>query len=225
MTKKRSARTALLACAGIASLGLIAGAAPAAAKSKGKAITKTVTQTQCGNTSVFVPDRDSSTNTNLTVGAGVNFQVPKFRGKPQDGVVSAVNDASIRVTSTYSGDLILFLVSPGGKAISLSSEDGDGSNADGYGTGSPSCSGNLFHYSDSAGASVFDVATNGEDPLTGTYRPMQPLSTLAGGPARGTWTLVAYDDAADDTSTINAVSVTLTYSYKALKKVKKKKKK
>ena len=36
MIKKRSARAALLACAGLASLGLIAGAAPAAAKTKKK---------------------------------------------------------------------------------------------------------------------------------------------------------------------------------------------
>jgi subtilisin-like proprotein convertase family protein len=219
MTKKRSARTALLACAGLASLGLIAGAAPAAAKSKKKVVTKTATVTQCANQSVFVPDNSDPL---IVVSAPVNFQVPNFRGAPQDGLVKSVNGVGVRITHTYAGDLGLYLVSPSGKSIRLT-ENAD-SSADGFGTGSQSCSGQLFGFSDSAGSLASDISSSTEDPLTGTFRPDEPLSSLANGPARGAWTLLAFDDSSGDEGTINAVSVDLTFTYKALKKVKQHKK-
>ena len=222
MIKKRSARFALLACGSIASLGLLAGATPAAAKSKGKAVTKTATVTQCVSTAVPIPDGDPVSTENVQpVSAVVPFSVPKFRGKPQDGVVTTVNSVGVRIPHTYVADLDLLLVSPGGKVVDLAvDEDGEG---DGYGSGSADCNGGLVQFGDSFPTSITDAATDGENPITGSFKPRQPLATLAGGPARGNWTLVVWDTSHEDVGTINAVSVNLTYTYRAVKKTKKQK--
>ena len=222
MIKKRLVRAALLVCASAAALGMLVGASSATAKKpKTKTVTKTATVTQCANTSVAIPDNESSDGY-VAVGAPVNFTVPKIKGKPQDGVVTAVNSLGVRITHTFAGDIGLFLVSPSGKAINLTI--GDGGARDGYGTGPASCGGTLFQFADTGADSIVDVPGSSEEPLTGTFRPFQPLSLLAGGAARGNWTLVAFDDSSGDVGSINAVSVNLTYTYlTAVKKPKKKK--
>ena len=220
MMRKRSARFALLACGGIVSLGLLAGAAPAAAKSKGKAVTKTATVAQCTGTAVPIPDGDDVSNGNVQpVSTVVPFSVPKFRGKPQDGLVTTVNSVGVRITHTYVSDLYLLLVSPGGKVINLTADED--STGDGYGSGSADCNGGLVQFGDSFPIPITDVDTDGENPITGSYKPRQPLATLAGGPARGNWTLVVWDSSNEDVGTINAFSVNLTYTYRAVKKTKK----
>src|SRR5581483_2014938 len=108
MIKKRSARTTLLACMGIASLALLAGASPAAAK------TKTKTFNQCVSTSQVV--REGQTGVPAST-ANVVFPigVPKFNGKPQNGTVVSVNSVGLRITHTFAGDIGANLVTPGGK--------------------------------------------------------------------------------------------------------------
>jgi subtilisin-like proprotein convertase family protein len=216
MIKKHSAR-AVLACAGIASLGLIAGVAPAAAKTKKKVVTKTATVSQCVSTASPILDPGDGVN---PASAVLPVTVPKFRGGAQDGTVSSVGSVGVRADHTYSGDLYVVLVSPGGKVIPLAL--GRGSGADGYGTGSNSCSGSPALFSDTAGTAIADANPGDtDDPLTGPFRPEQPLSQLIGGPARGFWTLLVVDKANSDEGTLGALSLNLTYKYKALKKVKK----
>jgi subtilisin-like proprotein convertase family protein len=218
MTKKRSARTALLACAGIASLGLIAGVSPAAAKTKKKVVTKTATVNQCVNSSAPILDPDDGI---LPASAVLQVAVPKFRGGLQDGTVTSVSSVGLRADHTFAGDLYVELVSPGGKVIPLSLKRGESAN--GFGTGGNSCGGSLALFSDTGTIPIADANPGDtDDPLTGSFRPEQPLSQLLGGPARGFWALLVTDAASSDEGTLGAFSVNLTYKYKALKKVKKK---
>jgi subtilisin-like proprotein convertase family protein len=222
MIQKRSARMALLACAGVASLGLMAGASPAAAKT----VTKTATFNQCVNFAVPIIDQDSSTSATTADAAAIPVSVPKFKGKPQDGLVTALTSLGTRITHTDDGDLELLLVSPGGKAVSLSQFNDGNSSGDGWGTGAASCAGSLVLFGDAFPTSILTPGnTVSQSPITGSFKPEQPLSTVVGGPARGNWTFVVVDDASGDEGAINAVSLNLTYQYKALLKKKKKHKK
>jgi subtilisin-like proprotein convertase family protein len=221
MIKKRSARVTLLACASVVSLGLLAGASPAAAKT----VTKTATFSQCLNTAVAIPDANGTTGASTAVTANVPVSVPKFKKKPQDGVVTAFNSAGVRITHTDVGDLQLFLISPGGKLVNLSSFNDDSSNfsSDGYGSGAADCTGSLVTFGDAFTTSIRTPGNTGaSQPITGNFKPEQPLSTFVGGPARGNWGLVVLDGADVDIGSLNAVSLNFTYQYKALKKKKKK---
>jgi hypothetical protein len=105
-----------LACGLVASLGLLVGVSPAAAKAKKKTVTKTATVTQCAGGAAAIPD-DPNVDADPAGAAalGVPISVPKFKGKSQDGVVTAVTSVGVRITHTFDSDLILALVSPGGK--------------------------------------------------------------------------------------------------------------
>jgi subtilisin-like proprotein convertase family protein len=226
MKKKRAAKLALLACASVASLGLIAGASPAAAKTKKKTVTKTAAFNQCVGTSS--PIRDADTGVNVA-SAVIPVTVPAYRGVPQTGVVSAITSVGTHITHTFSGDLAITLISPGGKVISLASYPNNGEGdvgADGYGTGT-SCAGSLVLFGDGFGISAATPVTDPDsnNPITGSLRPLQPLSQVVGGPAAGAWTLLVYDGQGGDEGTLDSLSLNFTYQFKALVKVKKKKKK
>jgi subtilisin-like proprotein convertase family protein len=211
MIKKRSARMAGLALASVASLWLLAGASPAAAKTK----TKTATFSQC--LSVAQPILDHQTTfTNF------NVAVPKNGKKIQGGIVSDVN-AGVRLTHTFNEDLAINLVSPAGTVVALAS--GRGESSDGYGSGAPSCSGSLVLFDDLFPTPISTTTTTpppSGTPITGSFKPDQPLASFNTGPARGVWTLLVSDGPTADTGALNAASLTVTYSYK--KPVKKKKK-
>ena len=225
MIKKRSARAALLACAGLASLGLIAGAAPAAAKTKKKTVTKTATFSQCVNTSSPIQDQDTGHNVATAV---IPVTVPAYKGVPQTGVVSAIASAGTRITHTYSGDLDLTLISPGGKVITLAAYPFSGvgdDTGDGYGTGASNCGGSLVLFGDAFSISATEPGNTGDNPIVGPLNPLQPLNQVVGGPAAGAWSLLVYDGQNNDEGTLDAFSLNFTYQYKAVVKVKKKKKK
>jgi hypothetical protein len=220
MTKKRSARLAALACAGCASLVLLALPAPAVAK------TKTSTFNQCVSAAVTIPDGPPPNTAvpNPAVSFAVPVTVPKFKGKPQDGLVTAFNTAGVRISHTDDGDLAMFLVSPGGKAIALASfrDQSADNSGDGYGMGIPSCSGSSVLFGDLFGTPIVAPGNTGiATPITGSFKPEQPLSTFVGGPARGFWTLVVQDVASLDTGQINGLSLNFTYRYKVKPKKKK----
>jgi len=224
MIKKRSARMALLGCAGLASLGLMAGASPAAAKTKKKTVTKTATVSQCVN--VASPILDPVTANNRIASAVVPVTVPAYRGVPQTGVVKSIASVGVRITHTYAGDLELTLVSPGGKVIQLAHLPNDNNNSnsgDGYGTGAANCGGSLVQFGDAFATSAANPGNTGDNPIVGQLRPLDPLSQVVGGPAAGGWTLLVHDENDPDEGTLDALSLNLTYQYKALVKKKKKK--
>jgi hypothetical protein len=218
MTKKLSARMALLACASIASLGLVAGVSPASAKTKKKVVTRTATFNQCVSTASQIQDPVSA-----LASAVIPVTVPKFKGQDQDGTVTAFTSAGVRLTHTSDNDLTLTLVSPGGKVIPLAI--GRGGIGDGYGSGATSCSGSLVLFGDGFPTPISSPGNVGDAPITGSFNAPQPLNQVLGGPARGAWALLVADGIGVDTGTLYAFSLNVTYSYKALVKKKKKKKK
>jgi hypothetical protein len=218
MTKKPSARMALLACASIASLGLLAGETPASAKTKKKVVTRTATFSQCVNVASPIQDPVSA-----LAWAVIPVTVPKFKGGDQNGTVTAFTSAGVRLTHTADSDLTLTLVSPGGKVIPLVT--GRGGIGDGYGIGATSCSGSLVLFGDGFPTPISSPGNVGDAPITGSFNGPQPLDQVVGGPARGVWALLVADEGDVDTGTLNAFSLNFTYSYQALVKKKKKKKK
>lgn len=231
MIKKCSARLAVLACMTCASLWLIA--MPAAATAK----TKTAAFVQCVSTAVPIPDGppEGSTATNPAASFAIFVNTPKFKGRPQDGRVTRFNSAGVRITHSDDGDLALFLVSPGGRAIALSTFRDQSTNlnpdpppsflpsGDGYGSGPANCSGSRVDFGDRFRTSIATPGNTGVNaPITGSFTAEQPLSTFVGGPARGFWTLIVQDVQNQDVGQINALSLSFEYSYKAKKKKKKK---
>jgi hypothetical protein len=227
MIKKRW--TSLVLTAGVACLtcGLLALPASAVAKRKQAGFT------QCVSTAVAIPDGPPPPFTALNPAASfaVPVRVPRFKGRPQEGVVTAIQSVGVRITHTDVSDLALFLVSPGGRAVALGTYRDQSSNldshgdpapsGDGYGSGAPNCSGSRVEFGDGYPNSITMPGNTGLDtPITGAFRPEQPLSAFVGGPAGGFWTLIVQDVQAQDVGQINALSLSFTYSYKAKKKKK-----
>jgi hypothetical protein len=216
MIAKRLARVALLSCVACAWV-LLGASSPAAAK------TRTAMFDRCVSTAVAIPDGPltGTTAPNPIASFAVPVRVPRFRGKPQPGVVTAVDSAGVRISHADDGDLALFLVSPGGRGVSLVTYRDESSNdsGNGFGSGAASCSGSLVRFGDAFGRSITTPGNTGNDtPITGLFKPEQPLSTFVGGPARGFWTLLVEDLVGPDTGTINAVSLDITYRYKVKRK-------
>jgi hypothetical protein len=217
MTNKRSVRL-VLACIGIGSLGLLASTSPAAAR------TKTATFNQCVSAAVAIPDgppSPTSTVPNPIATFAVPVRVPRIKHRRQTGVVTSFNSAGVRIAHTDDGDLALILVSPGGKAITLSTyrDQSSDDSGNGYGSGTPSCAGSLVQFGDAFQTSISTPGNSGNGtPITGSFKPEQPLSTFVGGPARGFWTLIVEDLQSPDIGTINALSLNFTYRYKVKRK-------
>jgi hypothetical protein len=217
MTKKRSAQLAVLACAGCAALSLLAAPAPAAAK------TKTATLTRCVSGAVDIPDGPPLSGTALNPAASfaVPVRVPKFKGRPQNGTITAFHSAGVRISHTDDGDLALFLVSPGGRAIALATyrDDSADDSGDGYGAGPANCFGSLVSFGDAFPTPISTPGNFGNGtPITGSFKAEQSTSTFVGGPARGFWTLIVQDIQNTDMGQINALSLSFTYRYKAKRK-------
>jgi hypothetical protein len=222
MTKRRGKRAAVAASVGCLALGMVALPAAVDAKVRHR------THEACVNAAVSIPDGPApgSAALNPAASLGVFVKVPKFKGRAQSGRITGFNSVGVRIPHGDDGDLALFLVSPGGRAIALATyrdqstnQDTEGNpspSGDGYGTGPASCSGSLVQFGDAFGPSIATPGNTGLDtPISGSFRPEQPLSTFVGGPARGFWTLIVQDVQAEDTGQINALSLDFTYRYKA----------
>jgi subtilisin-like proprotein convertase family protein len=116
------------------------------------------------------------------------------------GVVSKINlrgsarirdiNVLVRINHSFDADLNIYLVSPTGKFVELSTDNGGSGNN--YGTGGNSCRGasSLTNFTDEAGRSI----RSGGAPFSGSYRPQTPLSALNGDRVNGTWRLMVFDD-------------------------------
>jgi subtilisin-like proprotein convertase family protein len=212
MNKIRSARMAMLASIGCLTVAMLVGAAPVAAK------TRTKTFSRCASLVVPIPDGPvGTTDPNPDASLALPVTVPKFKRRGQNGVVTAINSVGVRISHSDDGDLALFLVSPGGRAIALATyRDGSSNNSgDGYGSGPASCSGSLVQFGDQFSSSITAPGNAAAGaPITGSFRPEQALSTFVGGPARGYWTLIVQDVAGGDVGQIDAMSVSLNYRYR-----------
>jgi hypothetical protein len=236
MITKSWDRLLLRACVASAALALLA--LPAAAGAKTKTKLRTAQFIQCVSTAVPIPDGPMPpfTSPNPTASFAIPVQVPRFKKRPQDGVVTSFGSVGVRITHTDDSDLALYLVSPGGRAVALATFRDDSSNkddegnpspsGDGFGSGSPNCSGDRVSFGDRYRPSITTPGNTGLDaPILGAFKPEQPLSTFVGGPARGFWTLIVQDVQGQDSGQIDALALSFDYSYKAKAKKKKKKRK
>jgi subtilisin-like proprotein convertase family protein len=226
--RKHSARTAVLAFACVASLGLIAGVAPAAAKKvKKRTVIQTATVNQCVNVGSPISSVNGPTATNPNnpqVGtANIPVTIPAYRGLPQFGTVTGVTLAGVRISHTFNADLNVLLVAPGARTVPLSMSRGG--SGDGYGTGPASCAGSLVRFADTFGTPIASLAATDVNPITGDFKPERPLAGLNGGQAGGNWQFLVTDGASGDDGSLDAVQLTFTYTYLTEVKVKPKKKK
>jgi subtilisin-like proprotein convertase family protein len=210
--------TRRFARAGFSTLVVFALCAVAGTPALAKTKTKTATFSQCITPGTVLPDQGAGS-------AVLNVPVPKNGRKLQNGVVSGVQ-TGIRISHQDSNDLDLALVSPGGRAIALASEEvgPPGNLAAGYGTGA-GCSGSLATFGDAFSTPIADNSTPDGQPITGQFQPRQPLAAFNGGPARGPWVLLVSDCCTGEVGVIDGFSLNVTYTYKVPVKKKKKGKK
>jgi subtilisin-like proprotein convertase family protein len=116
-----------------------------------------------------------------------------------DKTVLDVN-VQVDITHTYDSDLDIFLVSPTGTRVELTTDNG--SSGDGF-------TGTIFD--DEASIDV----TSGSAPFTGSYRPETPLSAVDGESAIGTWVLEVSDDAGSDQGALNWWKLMLSFPAEA----------
>ena len=142
---------------------------------------QTLTTTTVSSANVPVNIDDNATVTSTLTVAGL----------------SAITDINVQLSlnHTFDGDLDIFLVSPAGTRIELTTDNG--SSGDNFQT---------TVFDDEAAGSI----TSGAAPFTGSFRPEGLLSALDGQAANGLWTLEITDDAGGDTGVLNSWSITLS---------------
>jgi subtilisin-like proprotein convertase family protein len=133
------------------------------------------------------------------------------------GVSGAVQDLNFVITGTAStpststgidhtwiGDLVVKLTSPSGTTVTLINSIGSGDCA----------SNNIFNTTlDDSAANAIAGACPGNTsagPLTGTFKPENPLSAFNGENPNGTWTLNVSDTTAIDTGSVRAYRLVIT---------------
>jgi subtilisin-like proprotein convertase family protein len=120
----------------------------------------------------------------------------KARGRVRDV------DAYVRLNHSFTCDLSLGLIAPSGKVDTLSEDNCSDAGAN-FGTGKNNCHGHATIFNDSAGRLI----TRGLNPYPGAYKPQEPLSTLNGSQAKGTWRLVVNDNVQEDTGRLGCVKL------------------
>jgi len=120
--------------------------------------------------------------------------------------VGAVTDLNVRVrlNHTFTGDLIISLVSPDGTQVTLSNRrGGSGQN---FGSGANNCSGTSTVFDDEATVAI----SAGTAPFAGSFTPDQPLSGFDGKSTAGTWKLRVSDNASLDVGTVFCAQLELS---------------
>lgn len=112
----------------------------------------------------------------------------------QSGNICDIN-VIIDITHTYDGDLDIYLESPEGTTIDLST--GNGGSEDNYSSTT---------FDDDASTSI----TSGSAPFNGTYSPEGLLSDFNGESPTGTWILHIRDNTGGDAGTLNRVDLIIT---------------
>lgn len=110
-------------------------------------------------------------------------------------------DVRVRIAHDNDDELNIYLVSPSGRFVELSTDNGG--NGNDYGAGSNSCGGQLTTFDDEAATPI----QNGDPPFLGSYDPQTPLSRLDGKKIRGAWRLQIFDDNAGDTGVLGCWAI------------------
>ncbi len=154
---------------------------------------------------VFIDTNNNGTFDNLNFDFAQNTplalpddRTTRFSNLNISGSFATVNNIGVRlnITHTYTGDLDIFLISPAGTRIDLTTDNGQ------------STDGMNVTLLDSATSSVTTwPTTTGIGPVTGTWRPEGSLASLNGQTLDGLWRLEITDDAGGDSGTLNAWSL------------------
>ncbi len=141
---------------------------------------------------VAIPD-GSPTGASLTVNvAGLTSPISSVR-------------VALRITHTWDSDLQIQLIGPDNTTITLA--QGVGADGDNFGTDCPAGA-NDTNFDDAA---VIPIG-GGAAPFVGNFKPQQPLSTFlgkSGSAANGAWKVKAVDSVAQDTGSIQCVTLTI----------------
>ncbi len=105
-------------------------------------------------------------------------------------------DVTLNVTHPWDGDLDLYLISPLGTRVELSTANGG--SGDNY---------TATVLDDEASGSI----AAGAAPFTGSFQPETPLSAVDGESSLGDWTLEATDTYDNDVGTITSWNLTITF--------------
>lgn len=129
-----------------------------------------------GNRQLAIKDRTATTSTIKVRRAGT------------------IKDVNVLVRLDHAADqeVDLYLVSPKGKVIQLSTNNGGDFGGQDYGTGADNCTGTPTVFDDEATTPIFD----GEPPFAGTFKPEQRLAGLDRSSQKGTWRLIIGDNSA-----------------------------
>lgn len=113
-----------------------------------------------------------------------------------------LKEVRLIVEHTWAADLDIFLLSPSGKRVMLSSDNGGGE--DNYGTLSPTCS----DYTVFTSASCLPIQSGRPPFLGGAYLPEEPLSAFEDGTSPlGDWILQICDDSEQDSGRLHFVEL------------------
>jgi uncharacterized repeat protein (TIGR01451 family) len=152
-----------------------------------------------GAPSVFAATGPVAIPDNNFVGASLAVPVAAFAQ-----ALSKVKVA-VRISHTYSGDLLLRLIGPDGTTVTLATQVGG--SAPGYGTDCPADA-NDTTFDDAAATPI----GSGTGPFVGSFRPEQPLHTFAGktgAQVNGIWQLKVIDLGPADIGNIECATLTL----------------
>lgn len=110
-------------------------------------------------------------------------------------VITDVN-VTVNITHTWNEDLDIYLISPSGTTVELSTDNGG--NGDNY---------NNVTFDDASA----NILPTGNTTLSGTYRPEGSLASFNGQNSNGNWILRVTDDANIDGGIINSITLNLCH--------------
>ena len=150
---------------------------------------------------VAIPDNLAAGVNAAIVVAGVTGTVTDVNfGFGGTSCSATIGSTTVGLDHTWVGDLVARLTSPAATTVTLMSQPGGASNS-----GNNFCQTTL----DDAGPSSIQAIAIAGNPWTGTFQPLNTLSTLNGQNPNGTWTLNVRDAATQDTGSIRQFSLSI----------------
>lgn len=146
-----------------------------------------------GDVCDFECSESIATDTPITISNQGNVTYTSVLDITETGTVSDVN-VIINILHTWTADLDIFITSPSGTMVELSTDNG--SNGNNY-------TNTIF---DAEATTPIGSSTA---PFTGTFLPEGDLSTLYGEPATGNWILTVIDDTGSDGGSIEVFKLDL----------------
>lgn len=139
-------------------------------------------------------DGSNSSHTSTNVPLAINDSSTITSNLPISGNGGTVNSVrvTINLTHTWDADLDIYLISPAGTRVELSTDNG--SSGDNY---------TNTVFDDTAATQII----NGTAPFTGSFKPEGSLASVAGQAIDGTWKLEVTDDTGSDVGTLNGWSL------------------